>query len=61
MPSFYQHSAGAIIEKPAIVVDRGGGPYSYFTGSFVRDWWFENDLLRPCRTAPPEEPRHDHP
>jgi hypothetical protein len=55
MPYFYRHSEGAIIEKPARVVNAGGGPYEYFTGPFVMEWWFENDLLRPCRTAPPKE------
>lgn len=56
MPYFYEHSEGGIIEKPANVVRAGGGPHSYFTGPFVKRWWFENDLLRPCRTAAPEQP-----
>ena len=51
MPFFYRHSEGAIIEKPANVVNAGGGPREYFTGPFVREWWFENDLLRPLRTG----------
>lgn len=54
MPYFYQHSEGQIIEKPAIVVD-SMGPWDYFSGPFVRDWWFENDLLRPLNTQAPEE------
>jgi hypothetical protein len=54
MPYFYRHSEGGIIEKPALVVESGGGPWEYFSGPFVREWWFENDLLRPLRTpAPP--------
>jgi hypothetical protein len=56
MPYFYQHSEGAVIEKPAIVVERGGGPWEYFSGPFVKGWWFENDLLRPLRSpAPPQK------
>lgn len=47
MAYFYEHANGQIIEKPDIVVDRGGGPRAYFTGPFVRQWWHENDLLRP--------------
>lgn len=43
----YEHSEGAIITKPDIVVDRGGGPAAYFTGPFVRQWWQESDLLQP--------------
>jgi hypothetical protein len=57
MPYFYQHSEGSIIEKPAVVVHAAGGPGDYFTGPFVKAWWFESDLLRPCRTAAPPEPR----
>jgi hypothetical protein len=53
MPYFYRHSEGAIIEKPAVVVDASGGPLDYFSGPFVREWWFETDLLRPCRTGAP--------
>lgn len=55
MPYFYRHSEGAIIEKPAVVVASGGGPYMYFNSPFVKDWWYESDLLRPCRTAPPKQ------
>jgi hypothetical protein len=55
MPYFYEHSNGSIIEKPTIVV-KSVGPWEYFSGPFVRSWWFENDLLRPCRTAAPPEP-----
>lgn len=47
MAYFYLHSEGHIIEKPDIVVDRGGGPQEYFAGPFVGEWWHENDLLRP--------------
>jgi hypothetical protein len=57
MPYFYQHSEGAIIEKPSLVVNSGGGPWDYFNSPFVRHWWFESDLLRPLRTAAPPEPR----
>jgi hypothetical protein len=53
MPYFYQHSNGSIIEKPAVVVEAAGGPGEYFSGPFVRDWWQENDLLRPLRLSPP--------
>lgn len=49
MAYFYQHANGAIIEKPDLVVESGGGPRAYFTGPFVRCWWQESDLLRPIR------------
>lgn len=47
MPYFYVHSNGSIIEKPDIVVDRGGGPFAYFDSPFVREWWQESHWLRP--------------
>jgi hypothetical protein len=53
MPYFYQHSEGGVIEKPARVVNAGGGPWDYFSGPFCRGWWFEDDLLRPVNSAPP--------
>lgn len=60
MTYFYRHSEGAIIEKPDIVVKAGGGPYEYFHGPFVREWWFESDLLQPLNTAPPPTPGGPH-
>lgn len=56
MPYFYQHSEGSIIEKPALVVDAGGGPWDYFNSPFCEAWWFENDLLRPLHTPAPPQP-----
>ena len=47
MAYFYRHSEGHIIEKPDIVVKAAGGPRAYFTGPFCKEWWHENDLLRP--------------
>lgn len=47
MPYFYRHTEGHIIEKPARVVEAMGGPHEYFQGPFVKEWWFEHDLLRP--------------
>jgi hypothetical protein len=49
MPYFYEHTNGTIIEKPDIVVDRGGGPYVYFEGPFVVKWWHESELLQPVK------------
>lgn len=56
MPYFYEHTSGSIIEKPARVVDPVGA-FDYFDSPFVKSWWFESDLLQPCRTPAPSEPR----
>lgn len=61
MSYFYRHSEGQIIEKPTIVVERGGGPWQYFDSPFVREWWFENDLLRPLPTQAPRQIAKNNP
>ena len=38
---FYEHIDGSIISKPDRVVEMGGGPNEYFTGPFVKRWWWE--------------------
>ena len=34
----YEHVNGTFHEKPAIVVDMGGGPDVYFDSPFVKSW-----------------------
>jgi hypothetical protein len=37
---WYIHTDGSIHFKPERVVDMGGGPGEYFTGPFVKRWWY---------------------
>ena len=38
MKYFYIHTNGVRFEKPALVVEMGGGPHVYFDSPFVKQW-----------------------
>lgn len=52
MTYYYEHVNGTVHRKPDIVVDMGGGPHSYFSGPYVKRWWYEE--ARPTNGKPTE-------
>lgn len=43
---YYEHVDGPVVFKSEYVVETGGGPHEYFSGPFVRRWWFEPGKAR---------------
>lgn len=54
---YYEHENGAIINKPDIVVDMGGGPADFFDSPLVKRWWHEPDKQRRAHDPSPAEKR----